>query len=204
MRGVRRWLRLVAGILVLVGVAASIAYPQAAANAVHLPLLALFSTTRMVVAYLLALVFAIFYGYTAATNKRASVILLPLLDVLQSIPILGFFPAALFFFVATFHGHPLGIELAVVFLIFTSMSWNMAFGVYESLTTIPQDLEAAAASFGLHGWLRFRQLALPAAIPKLVYNSILSWTNGWFFLVASEIFTAGGTEFQRQIGRAHV
>jgi len=73
----------------------------------------------------------------------------------------------------------------------------MAFGVYESLTTIPQDLDAAAASFGLHGWLRFRHLALPAAIPKLVYNSILSWTNGWFFLVASEIFSAGGTEFQR-------
>src|SRR5207253_9522528 len=93
--------------------------------------------------------------------------------------------------------HPIGIEFAVVFLIFTSMAWNMAFGVYESLTTIPADLEAAAASFGLRGWLRFRYLAFPAAIPKLVYNSILSWTNGWFFLVASEIFSAGGTEFQR-------
>src|SRR5438094_265794 len=151
----------------------------------------------MVVAYLFALVFAIAYGHTAATNKRASAALLPLLDVLQSIPILGFFPAALIFFVATFHGHPIGIEFAVVFLIFTSMAWNMAFGVYESLTTIPADLEAAAASFGLRGWLRFRYLAFPAAIPKLVYNSILSWTNGWFFLVASEIFSAGGTEFQR-------
>src|SRR5438046_6247852 len=77
------------------------------------------------------------------------------------------------------------------------MAWNMAFGVYESLTTIPADLEAAAASFGLRGWLRFRYLAFPAAIPKLIDNSILSWTNGWFFLVASEIVTAGGTEFQR-------
>jgi len=196
-RGLRRWFRYVAGVLILAGIVAAIAAPQATLNALQLPLLALFSTSRMVVAYLLSLVFAIAYGHTAATNKRAAVVLLPLLDVLQSIPILGFFPAALVFFVATFHGHPIGIELAVVFLIFTSMSWNMAFGVYESLTTIPQDLEAAAASFGLTGWLRFRHLAFPAAIPKLVYNSILSWTNGWFFLVASEIFTAGGTEFQR-------
>jgi len=196
-RGPRRWLRYVAGVLVVAGVFATIAFPQAALNALQLPLLAVFSTTRMVVAYVFSLVFAITYGHTAATNKRAAVVLLPVLDVLQSIPILGFFPAALVFFVATFHGHPIGIELAVVFLIFTSMSWNMAFGVYESLTTIPQDLEAAAASFGLTGWLRFRFLAFPAAIPKLVYNSILSWTNGWFFLVASEIFTAGGTEFQR-------
>lgn len=197
MRGLRRWLRLVAVVLVLAGVVVALAFPQAAWNAIQLPLFAVFSTTRMVIAYLFALVFAIAYGHSAATSKRASVVLLPLLDVLQSIPILGFFPAALIFFVATFHGHPIGIELAVVFLIFTSMAWNMAFGVYESLTTIPADLEAAAASFGLRGWLRFRYLAFPAAIPKLVYNSILSWTNGWFFLVASEIFSAGGTEFQR-------
>ena len=196
-RGLRRWLRLVAVVLILAGIVAAIAFPQAAWNAIQLPLFAFFSTTRMVIAYLFALVFAIAYGHTAATNKRASAALLPLLDVLQSIPILGFFPAALIFFVATFHGHPIGIEFAVVFLIFTSMAWNMAFGVYESLTTIPADLEAAAASFGLRGWLRFRYLAFPAAIPKLVYNSILSWTNGWFFLVASEIFSAGGTEFQR-------
>ena len=173
-RGLRRWLRLVAVVLILAGIVTAIAFPQAAWNAIQLPLFAFFSTTRMVIAYLFALVFAIAYGHTAATNKRASAALLPLLDVLQSIPILGFFPAALIFFVATFHGHPIGIEFAVVFLIFTSMAWNMAFGVYESLTTIPADLEAAAASFGLRGWLRFRYLAFPAAIPKLVYNSILS------------------------------
>jgi NitT/TauT family transport system permease protein len=197
MRGKRRLLRLVAGITILVGILATILNPGGVATAIQLPLLAIFSTLRMVGAYLLALVFAIAYGYTAATRRRAAVFLLPLLDILQSIPILGFFPAALIFFVATFHGHPVGIELAVVFLIFTSMAWNMAFGVYESLTTIPQDLEAAASAFGLRGWLRFRQLAFPAAIPKLVYNSILSWTNGWFFLVASEIFSAAGTEFRR-------
>ena len=195
-RGLRRWLRYVAGLLVLLGAAVGVAFPQAALAAIWLPLLAIFSTTRMAVAYLLSLVFAIAYGYTAATNKRASVILLPVLDILQSVPILGFFPPALFFFVAAFQGHPVGIELAVVFLIFTSMSWNMAFGVYESLTTIPADLEAAAASFGLRGWLRFRLLAFPAAVPKLVYNSILSWSNGWFFLVASETFTTFGRDYK--------
>ncbi|HYT00538.1 MAG TPA: ABC transporter permease subunit, partial [Thermoplasmata archaeon] len=178
-------------------VAAALLNPSSALDAVQLPLLGAFSTARMVVAYLLSLVFAIVFGHTAATNKKASIVMLPLLDVLQSIPILVFFPAALLFFVATFHGNPIGIEFAVVFLIFTSMAWNMAFGVYESLTTIPQDLEAAATSFGLTGWLRFRLLAFPAVIPKLVYNSILSWTNGWFFLVASEIFSGNGAEFQR-------
>ncbi|HEX9340379.1 MAG TPA: ABC transporter permease subunit [Thermoplasmata archaeon] len=197
MRGARRWLRLAASILIVLGIAAALSNPGSALNAVQFPLLGVFSTARMVVAYLLSLLFAIVFGHTAATNKKASIAMLPLLDVLQSIPILVFFPAALLFFVATFHGNPIGIELAVVFLIFTSMAWNMAFGVYESLTTIPQDLEAAATSFGLTGWLRFRLLAFPAVIPKLVYNSILSWTNGWFFLVASEIFSGNGAEFQR-------
>ncbi len=197
MRGARRWLRLVAGAVILAGVAAALLNPSSALDAIQLPLLGAFSTARMVVAYLLSLVFAIVFGHTAATNKKAAIVMLPLLDVLQSIPILVFFPAALLFFVATFHGNPIGIEFAVVFLIFTSMAWNMAFGVYESLTTIPQDLEAAATSFGLTGWLRFRLLAFPAVIPKLVYNSILSWTNGWFFLVASEIFSGNGAEFQR-------
>ncbi len=197
MRGARRWLRLVAGAVILAGAAAALLNPSSALDAIQLPLLGAFSTARMVVAYLLSLVFAIVFGHTAATNKKAAIVMLPLLDVLQSIPILVFFPAALLFFVATFHGNPIGIEFAVVFLIFTSMAWNMAFGVYESLTTIPQDLEAAATSFGLTGWLRFRLLAFPAVIPKLVYNSILSWTNGWFFLVASEIFSGNGAEFQR-------
>src|SRR5712691_6617278 len=197
MRGLRGRLRILAAIVILAAIGVAILYPQAALNAIQLPLFALFSTSRMVLAYLLSLVFAIAYGHTAATNKRAAVILLPILDVLQSIPILGFFPAALFFFVAAFPGSPIGIEVAVVFLIFTSMSWNMAFGVYESLTTIPVDLEAAAASFGLRGMLRFRLLAFPAAIPKLVYNSILSWSNGWFFLVASETFTAFGGTYTR-------
>jgi len=197
MAGLRKRFRWVALALVALAVGVATLFPAQAAAALKLPLLAVYSVSRMVAAYLLALVFAVAYGTTAATNKRAAVVMLPLLDVLQSIPILGFFPAALVFFVSTFQGSPVGLEVAVVFLIFTSMAWNMAFGVYESLSTIPHDLEDAAASFGVRDWLRFRRLALPAVVPKLVYNSILSWTNGWFFLVASEVFTAYGATYAR-------
>src|SRR3989442_11895312 len=197
MAAARKRLRWVALVFIVAGVAFAILYPESAARAAALPLLAVFSLARMVAAYLLALVFAIAYGTTMALSKRAAVVMLPLLDILQSVPILGFFPAALVFFVATFQGHPAGLELAVVFLIFTSMSWNMAFGVYESITTIPQDLDDAAKSFAVRDWLRFRRLVFPAVVPRLVYNSMLSWSNGWFFLVASEIFTAFGATYSR-------
>lgn len=192
-----RRLRPVALGLIAVGVVAAVAFPGPALRLAQLPLLALFSVSRMAAAYLLALLFAIAYGATAATNRRAAVVMLPLLDVLQSVPILGFFPAALVFFVSAFGGSPVGLEAAVVFLIFTSMAWNMAFGVYESLTTIPQNLEDAADAFGLKDRLRFRRLTFPAMVPRLVYNSMLSWSNGWFFLVASEVFTAFGATFSR-------
>ena len=197
MAAARKRLRWVALVFIVAGVAFAILYPESAARAAALPLLAVFSLARMVAAYLLALVFAIAYGTTMALSKRAALVMLPLLDILQSVPILGFFPAALVFFVATFQGHPAGLELAVVFLIFTSMAWNMAFGVYESLTTIPQDLQDGARVFAVRDWLRFRRLVFPAMVPKLVYNSMLSWSNGWFFLVASEIFTAFGATYVR-------
>lgn len=151
----------------------------------------------MAAAFLLSLVFAVSYGYTAAVNKRSSVVMLPVLDVLQSVPILAFFPAVVLFFVAAFSGHPIGLEMAVVFLIFTSMAWNMAFGVDQAMTTIPQDLLDAADTYGVSHWLRFRRVYFPAMVPKLVYNSILSWTVGWFYLVASEVFTAFNATYTR-------
>src|SRR3989449_2947341 len=197
MAAARKRLRWVALVFIVAGIAFAILYPESAARAAALPLLAVFSLARMVAAYLLALVFAIAYGTTMALSKRAALVMLPLLDILQSVPILGFFPAALVFFVATFQANPAGLELAVVFLIFTSMAWNMAFGVYESLTTLPQDLQDAARVFAVREWLRFRRLVFPAMVPKLVYNSMLSWSNGWFFLVASEIFTAFGATYTR-------
>ncbi len=153
-----------------------------------------FSFTRMLVAYLLSLGFALAYGYYAATRHSAERVMIPILDILQSVPILGFFPIAIVVLVnITGQSSAIGINLASVFLIFTSMAWNMVFGVYESLKTLPSDLREAADTFGLRGMERFRRVFLPATINRLVYNSILSWTAGWFFLVEAEIFTTNGT-----------
>lgn len=160
-----------------------------------LPFFAALSLFRMTIAYFFALFFALFYGYIAATNAKARRLMLPSLDVLQSVPILGFFPAAVLFFISLIPGRT-GVEIAAIFLIFTSMAWNMAFGVYESLTTIPKELIEAADSFGIHGWQRLENLTLPACVPKLVYNSIVSWSAGWFFLVASEIISAGSNTYK--------
>jgi NitT/TauT family transport system permease protein len=160
-----------------------------------LPYYSIYSFLRMGIAYFFSLCFALSFGYIAATNTNARKFMLPFLDILQSVPILGFFPAAVLFFIGIINGRP-GVEIAAVFLIFTSMAWNMAFGVYESLTTIPKELVEAADSFGLHGWQRLESLTLPACVPKLVYNSIVSWSVGWFFLVASEIITAGSETYK--------
>ena len=156
----------------------------------RLPSYAGWSLLRMLIAYLASMVFSVAYGYIAATSRRAERILMPLLDILQSVPVLGFFPAATYFFIRLFPGRT-GIEMAAIFLIFTSQAWNIAFGVYESITTIPRDSLDALSSFGVRGLRRFRLLYLPACVPKLVYNSILSWAGGWYFLIACEIITQG-------------
>lgn len=162
----------------------------------NLPAYAFYSFLRMLAAYILALVFSIAYGMTAALRKGADRIMMPILDILQSVPVLGFFPAAVFFFITLFRGNQVGVEMASVFLIFTSQAWNMTFGVYESLTTIPKDVREAAGVYGLTGAERFRRLLLPACSAKLVYNSILSWAGGWYFLIATEIIAIGPVNFQ--------
>ena len=119
------------------------------------------SLVRMVLAYLLSLAFAITYGYFAATSRVAERILLPILDILQSVPIMGFFPVAIVFFVSlTGPQSIVGPNFAAVFLIFTSMSWNMAFGVYESVKSLPGDLKEVSDSMGVRGWQRARRLNL--------------------------------------------
>lgn len=150
------------------------------------------SFTRMVLAYGLSLIFAIVYGYFAATNKVAEKVLLPILDILQSVPILGFFPVAIVFFVELSPGL-IGPNLASIFLIFTSMSWNMAFGVYESLKTVPGDLGEVANSLDIRGFRRLRRLLVPAMANRLIYNSVLSWSVGWYFLVSAEIISTAGS-----------
>lgn len=151
------------------------------------------SFLRMLIAYSWSLGFSIAYGYYAAVHRTGERILIPVLDILQSVPILGFFPVAIGFFVSLTPNSFIGPNLASIFLIFTSMSWNMAFGVYESLKSVPVDLKEAADSFGVRGVQRLRQMLLPATVNRLVYNSVLSWTAGWYFLVAAEIISTGSS-----------
>lgn len=160
-----------------------------------LPGYVLASCIRVVSAYLLSLLFSLPYGYYAATRPHLGKVLIPVLDILQSIPVLGFFPAAVYFFIALAGGHRWGIESAAIFLIFTSQAWNMAFGVYESCSTVPEDLKDAARSLGLSRGQTYRSLYLPFSIPRLVYNSMLSWAGGWYFLIACEIITVGPVTF---------
>ena len=153
------------------------------------------SVSRMFIALGLSFVAAIVIGITAARKSLASKIVIPLVDVLQSIPILGFFPAAISLFIAVFNGNSVGIELAAIFLIFTSMAWNMIFSVYESVLSIPSELLETSSAYRADLFLRLRRLYIPASIPKLVYNSILSWASGWYFLTAAEIISLGSKTF---------
>ena len=159
-----------------------------------------YSFVRMVAAYALSLAFALAYGYYAATHRGGERVMIPVLDILQSVPILGFFPFAVAILAAATPGSFVGPNFASVFLIFTSMAWNMVFGVYESLKTLPSDLKEAAETFGSRGWLLFRRVLFPATVNRLVYNSVLSWTAGWFFLVEAEIFTNNTSSALQGIG----
>lgn len=157
----------------------------------RLPLQIFYSWSRMFVAYVSALLFAISIGTLAGTDERRARILLPLLDILQSIPVLGFFPTAIYWFVSLGGGSRWGIEAAVVFLIFTSQSWNLVFGVYDGIKSIPVESWEVFRSLGQGPIRIFRKLILPAIFPRLVYNSVLSWANGWYFLIACEIIAMG-------------
>ncbi|MGH7917805.1 MAG: ABC transporter permease subunit, partial [Candidatus Binataceae bacterium] len=170
--------------------------PRISASIRRLPYYAFCSFYRMLAAYLLALGFSLVYGMSAARGRAYERVMLPVIDIAQSVPVVGFFPAAIYFFIALSHGSRLGVELAAIFLIFTSMAWNMALGVFESVRTIPGDSLEALDAFGASGWLKLKRLWLPAAVPKLVYNSILSWVAGWYYLIACEIITVGPAHYQ--------
>ena len=159
-----------------------------------------YSFLRMAAAYALSLGFALAYGYYAATHHTGERVMIPILDILQSVPILGFFPIAIVVFASLTPGSWPGLNFASVFLIFTSMAWNMVFGVYESLKTLPGELKEAAETFRLRGLLLFRRVLFPATINRLVYNTVLSWTAGWFFLVEAEIFTTNTNQVLPGIG----
>jgi NitT/TauT family transport system permease protein len=166
------------------------------ATAIHLdpswlPYYALRTTMRMFAALVCSLAFTFTYATWAAKSRRAGMILIPVLDILQSVPILGFLSFTVVFFMGLFPGRVLGAELAAIFAIFTSQAWNMAFSLYQSLTTLPADLDEAARAFRLSPWQRFWRLEVPFAVPGLVWNTMLSMSGGWFFVVASEAVSVG-------------
>jgi len=147
---------------------------------------------RMLIAMLASLFFTFTYATLAAKSRRAEVVLVPLLDILQSLPILSFSITILFFLSLT-PGRVAGAEMAAIFLIFTSQAWNMAFSFYHSLRSIPHELDEAARSFRLSPWMRFWRLEVPFAMPPLIWNMMMSMSGGWFFVVASEAITVGNT-----------
>ncbi len=199
--GINRWdwalLPLVLATLVLLGYgAAQMARPFELGDVLplsldpwQLPYYLLRTTLRMFMALGAALVFSAVFAVLAAKYRAAEQVLVPLLDILQSIPILGFLSITVTGFIALFPGNLLGVECAAVFAIFTSQAWNMAFSLYQSLRTVPSELQEAAQVFQLSGWQRFWRLELPYAMPGLLWNMMMSMSGGWFFVVASEAIT---------------
>src|SRR6202453_520068 len=159
----------------------------------NLPLYALRTTMRMLLAIVCSIIFTFVYAALAAKSRRAEMVLIPLLDILQSVPILGFLTFTVVFFLNLFPGQVFGAELACVFAIFTSQAWNMTFSLYQSIRNVPKDLEEASQSFHLSGWQRFWRLDIPFAMPGLIWNTMMSMSGGWFFVVASEAITVGNT-----------
>ena len=159
----------------------------------HLPFYALRTTMRMLLAIVCSTVFTFIYSAIAAKSRRAEMVMIPLLDILQSVPILGFLTFTVVFFLNLFPGNVLGAELACVFAIFTSQAWNMTFSMYQSIRNVPKDLEEATRSFHLSGWQRFWRLDVPFAMPGLIWNAMMSMSGGWFFVVAAEAITVGNT-----------
>jgi NitT/TauT family transport system permease protein len=162
----------------------------------HLPLYAAYSLLRITIAYILSLAFTLVYGYVAAYNPRAERIMIPLLDILQSIPVLSFLPGVMLAMVALFPRRQIGVELGAILLIFTGQVWNMAFSFYSSLKSIPREMREAAKIYRLGWYQRFTQMELPYAAIGLVWNSMMSVAGGWFFLMACEMFVLGKNDFR--------
>jgi NitT/TauT family transport system permease protein len=157
----------------------------------NLPEYAMRTTLRMLAAMVASLIFTLIYGTLAAKSRRAGLVLVPILDILQSVPVLGYISFTVTFFLALFPGRVLGAELAAIFAIFTSQAWNMTFSFYQSLRTVPRDLDEVSRGFHLTSWQRFWKLEVPFSMPGLIWNMMMSMSGGWFFVVASEAITVG-------------
>jgi NitT/TauT family transport system permease protein len=161
-----------------------------------LPKYAFYSLMRGLLAYILSLGFTLLYGYWAAKDRVAERVLIPLLDILQSIPVLGFLPGLVLGLTAAFPHSNVGLELAAIVMIFTGQVWNMTFSFYQSLRSLPQDMQEVAAAFRLNWWQRLRWLELPGATMGLVWNSMMSMAGGWFFLMINETYHLGDRDFR--------
>lgn len=177
----------------MVAPAAWLASDPVTLDPANLPDYALRTTLRMFAAILASLLFTFVVATLAAKSRRAELVILPALDILQSVPVLGFLTFTVVFFVGLFPQSQLGAECAAIFAIFTSQAWNMAFSFYQSLRTVPPDLDEASRHFRLSPWLRFWRLEVPFAAPGLIWNTMMSMSGGWFFVVASEAITVGDT-----------
>ena len=192
-------LGLILWIIVLIGSGAremvapfvAVQHPEISLSPDVLPAYALRTTMRMLAALVASLIFTFSYPTLAAKSRRAEMVLIPLLDVLQSVPVLGYLSFTVVFFASLFPGRALGLELAAIFAIFTSQAWNMAFSFFQSLKTIPHDLDETSRSFRFSGWQRFWRLEVPFAMPELIWNTMMSMSAGWFFVVASEAISVG-------------
>src|SRR5712671_6391501 len=158
----------------------------------RLPEYALRTVLRMAASLVVSLAFSFPYAALAAKSRQAEKILIPVLDILQSVPVLGFLSITVTGFIALFPGRLLGVECAAIFAIFTSQAWNMTFSLYQSLRTVPVELIEAARMYHLSAWQRFWRLEVPHAVPQLIWNMMMSVSGGWFFVVASEAITVSG------------
>jgi NitT/TauT family transport system permease protein len=170
--------------------------PQIDLDPSNLPYYAARSLIRMFLAFLASLLFTFIYGRMASTNRLAEKIMIPIIDILQSVPVLGFLSVTVTFFISLFPGSLMGVELASIFAIFTGQAWNMTFSFYHSLSTIPRDLHEVTRIFHINGWTRFKKLEIPFSMIGLVWNSMMSFGGGWFFLSVSEAITVLGNNIR--------
>ncbi len=160
----------------------------------NLPRYALYTTLRMFAAMLASTIFTFIFSTLAAKYKKAEMLIIPTLDILQSVPVLGFLTFTVTFFLNVFPGYEAGAELAAIFAVFTAQAWNMAFSFYQSLRTVPSDLKEVSTQFKLNSWQKFWRMEVPFAIPGLVWNAMMSMSGSWFYIVAAEAISVGNTQ----------
>jgi NitT/TauT family transport system permease protein len=178
--------------------ASDLTYQKITLEMSNIPYYALQTTFRMLIAIVIALIFSLIYATLAAKSKHMEEILVPFLDILQSVPVLGYISFTVSAFIAFAPNTVLGLEIAVIFAIFTSQVWNLTFSIYQSMKSIPLELEEAAIAFKMNKWQKFWRVEVPYCIPNMIWNMTVSMAGGWFFVVASESICVGTNTITRE------